>query len=256
MNTIVHDIVIREEKIHGILYFPDNKSDNYPLVIHINGMPGTSPEEDQERFGRLFTQNNMALFCYDHQGVRQSSGVFTYFAAQANIEYVIDNMVEYPKIDPLRIGLLGESFGGAMTLCHAARDDRIAAIGVRSPVSDTEIVPTYPFFDDLLKIWTRNKQMRFPPGNNLKNIYISQTRHYNPKNMVNMINQPFYMVAGKKDELLGHQGFENLFQEINSKEKFYDLYPNANHNFSDKNDFEKMRNTFIEFFKEVFFKKR
>ncbi|MHA1796676.1 MAG: alpha/beta hydrolase [Promethearchaeota archaeon] len=271
MKKIVHEIIVREEKLHGILFLPDQTtksklkddseeaskdSEVFPLVIHINGMPGTSPEEDQERFGQCFTQNGIALYCFDHLGVRQSSGVFTYFAAQANIEYVIDNLVQHPQIDPLKIGLLGESFGGAMALCHTARDNRISAIGVRSPVFDTEIIPTYGFFDDLLKIWTRNKQMRFPSGNDLKNIYITQTRHYNPKNMIKRITQPFYLVAGKKDELLGYQGFENLFKEIRSSVKFFDLHPKANHNFSDKSDFEKMRNTFVKFFNNVLFKER
>ncbi|WP_457557162.1 alpha/beta hydrolase [Candidatus Harpocratesius sp.] len=252
------DIIVREEKLHGILYIPENhhhpNGSNllFPLIIHINGMPGTSPEDDEDRFAKKFTEHGIAYYCYDHQGVRQSSGVFTYFSAQANIEYVVDYLVHHRFIDPLQIGLLGESFGGAMALCHSARDYRISVLALRSPVSDTEIVTTYSFFDDLLKIWTRNKQMRFPPDKNMKNLYISQTHHYNPKNMADSINQPVKIIAGKRDELLGDKGFEDLFKKLNSTQKEIEIYPKANHNFTNAKDFEKMRDSFIEFFSKQF----
>lgn len=52
------DIIVREEKLHGILYIPENNNHPngsnllFPLIIHINGMPGTSPEDDEDRFAK------------------------------------------------------------------------------------------------------------------------------------------------------------------------------------------------------------
>lgn len=260
MQQEIIDLEIRNEQIHGILYIPDNSSSTidinsprtmiFPLIIHVNGMPGTSPEEEKIRFAEQFTALNMAYFCYDHQGVRESTGIFTYFSAQANIEAIIDFLVHHPSIDPTRIGLFGESFGGAMTLCHCARDSRIKSLGVRSPVFDTEIIPTYSFFDDLLKIWTRNKQMRFPPGNHLKQVYISQTAHYNPMKMVRNIHQPMVLIAGGKDELLQVEGFHKLFEKIASTEKKLHVFPKANHNFTYDTDFKQMQTLLFEFFQQ------
>ncbi len=243
----------RQETLHGILYIPSESTSAqkpFPLIIHVNGMPGSSPSEDQERFAEHFIARNISLFCYDHQGVRESTGIFNYFAAQANIEVVIDRLVHHSAIDPTRIALLGESFGGAMAICHAARDSRITCIGVRSPVYDTELIPTYPFFDDLLKIWTRNKQMRFPSGNHLKEIYISQTRHYNPSKIASLITQPIYLIAGGRDELLKAPGFEELYGKLASAEKTIRMFNRANHNFSYELDFQQMREEFVKFFEK------
>ncbi|MHA1519713.1 MAG: alpha/beta hydrolase [Promethearchaeota archaeon] len=242
----------RQETLHGILYCPESTTEslNFPLIIHVNGMPGSSPDEDLGRFAESFVERNLAFFSYDHQGVRESTGIFNYFAAQANIEVVIDRLVHHPAIDPTRIALLGESFGGAMAICHAARDSRITCLGVRSPVYDTELIPTYPFFDDLLKIWTRNKQMRFPSGNHLKEVYITQTRHYNPSKIASLITQPIYIIAGERDELLGAQGFEDLHEKLASSEKSLRMFKKANHNFSYEADFQQMREEFLQFFEK------
>jgi len=131
MEKIVIEINVRSETLHSILYLPETKNhktninNSFPLVIRVNGMPGKSPEEDEQRFAHYFVENDIAYFTYDHQGVRTSTGIFSYYDAQANIEKVIDQLVHYPKINPLKIGLLGESFGGAMALCHAVRDNRV-----------------------------------------------------------------------------------------------------------------------------------
>ena len=245
----------RQETLHGILYLPSESTDTepqkpFPLIIHVNGMPGSSPSEDQERFAEHFIARNMAFFSYDHQGVRESTGIFNYFAAQANIEVVFDRLVHHPAIDPTRIALFGESFGGAMAICHAARDSRIKCLGVRSPVYDTELIPTYPFFEDLLKIWTRNKQMRFPSSNHLKEVYITQTRHYNPVKMTSLISQPIYLIAGGRDELLEAHGFEELYEKLASSEKSIRMFKKANHNFSYEDDFQQMREEFVQFFEK------
>ncbi|MEJ2276685.1 MAG: prolyl oligopeptidase family serine peptidase [Candidatus Lokiarchaeota archaeon] len=104
-------------------------------------------------------------------------------------------------INPTLIGLFGESFGGAMALCHCARDKRIKALAIRSPVFDTEMVPTLPFFNDLMRIWARNKQMRFPQGN-VNGMYKEQTSLYNPIKLAPIINLPVFIVGGDSDKIL------------------------------------------------------
>jgi dipeptidyl aminopeptidase/acylaminoacyl peptidase len=246
-------INIRTEILHGILYLPDNgdasrdKNKSFPLVIRINGMPGYSPEEDEQRFVHHFTKNNIAYFTFDHQGVRKSSGIFTYYDAQANSERVVDQLVHHSEINSSKIGLLGESFGGTMALCNAVRDNRIQCLAIRSPVFDTEIIQKHPFFNALIKIWTRNKQMRFPKSD-WKKKYIEQTKQYNPDRLADKLTKPFYLIAGNKDQLLPEHGFRQLFEKINSNDKKLDIINEADHNFSDKIQFQEMCEKIVNFF--------
>ncbi|MFW9875480.1 MAG: alpha/beta hydrolase family protein [Candidatus Thorarchaeota archaeon] len=247
------EIEIRSEILQGILYLPKNHESNsekinlYPLIIRINGMPGKSPEEDKMRFAHYFVNYNYAYLTYDHQGVRKSTGIFSYYDAQANIERVIDQLVHHPKIDPLKIGLLGESFGGAMAFCHTVRDKRVKCLAIRSPVFDTEIIPKNPLFKFFLKALTRNKEMRFPKGD-LKKKYAEQTRQYNPDRLANKLRKPFYLIAGDKDALFPEYGFQQLFKKVKSEDKRIEIISGANHNFTDKGHFELLSENLITFF--------
>ena len=79
----------RKEKIDGILYYPEGINGPFPLIIHINGLPGFSPEEEEKRFASSFTRKGFAYYCFDHKGVRKSTGVFDYYGAQEVIDYKI-----------------------------------------------------------------------------------------------------------------------------------------------------------------------
>lgn len=254
MRKEVIEIKIRSEILQGILYLPDirdpqfAKNNSFPLIIRVNGMPGKSPEEDELRFAHHFVDNNIAYFTFDHQGVRHSTGIFTYYDAQANIERVIDQLVHHPEIDPLKIGLLGESFGGAMAFCHAVRDKRVQCLAIRSPVFDTEIIPKNPLFKFFIKALKRNKEMRFPDGD-LKKKYAEQTRQYNPDRLTDILVKPFYLIAGNKDVLFPEHGFHQLFKKVKSEIKKIDIIDGANHNFTDQNHFQLMCENLVDFFR-------
>jgi len=253
MEKIDIKINVRSETLHSILFLPDtnngksNNNNSFPLVIRVNGMPGKSPEEDGQRFAHYFVDNNIAYFTYDHQGVRTSTGIFSYYDAQANIEKVIDQLVQYPNINPLKIGLLGESFGGAMALCHTVRDKRVKCLAIRSPVFDTEIVPKNPLFKFFIRALTRNKEMRFPDVD-FKEAYAEQTKQFNPKRLAKNLTKPFYLIAGNKDALFPEKGFHQLFNKVKSKEKKIEILDGANHNFTDKNHFKLMCKKINDFF--------
>jgi dipeptidyl aminopeptidase/acylaminoacyl peptidase len=246
MRKEVLDIKIRSEILHGILYSPDiedpNKNENgsFPLVIRVNGMPGKSPEEDEQRFVQYFIEKRIAYFTFDHQGVRTSSGIFTYYDAQANLERVIDLLIHHPKINPLKIGLLGESFGGAMAFCHTLRDNRVRCLAIRSPVFD----PLFKFF---IKALTRNKEMRFPDVD-FKKAYAEQTKQYNPNRLANKLIKPFYLIAGNKDALFPEHGFHQLFNKVKSEDKKIEIIDGANHNFTNENHFQMMCEKIVDFF--------
>ncbi|MCK4845860.1 MAG: prolyl oligopeptidase family serine peptidase, partial [Candidatus Heimdallarchaeota archaeon] len=152
-----------------------------------------------------------------------------------------------PEVDPSRIALFGESFGGAMAISHAARDSRIKCLVVRSPVFDTEVIPKTIAFEDLTKIWTRNEQMRFPVID-LKKGFKMQTMHYNPKNLIKNIKCPICVVVGDNDEILPIAGFKELYSKVSDENtKEFHIIEKANHNFSRNEHLEEMKRIFLIF---------
>ncbi len=244
------DINFRHETINGVLYLPDTKSPS-PLILHLNGMPGLEPENEGERFAKDLVENGFAYYAFDYTGVRNSTGIFEYYYSQENINRILSHLVHHPKIDPTRIAIFGESFGGAMAISHTARDSRIRCLAIRSPVYDTEKVPKLRIFDGLSQLWKRSKQMRFPEVN-LRTWFQLQSSQYNPAKLIKKINCPTRVITGTKDEILPVDQVKDLFNKIPSYiEKEMKIIENADHNFSNKNHFENMKNYVVEFFKNI-----
>ena len=243
------NISYRKEKINGILYYPDEKKESYPLIIRTNGMPGFAPSGEEKRFAPLFTQRGFAYYTFDYVGVRESTGIFDYLTAQENINYVINVLANHPIVDASNIMLFGESFGAAMAICHTTRDPRIKCLVARSPVADTRLIASLPFFDDLCKIWTRNNQMRFPNGN-LKKVFAEQTIVYNPIEEIKKLNTPFLLIGGKYDELLPVQSFKTLYNDAFSSPLKRLCMIEGDHNFTNQTHFIKMAEEVINFFQQ------
>ena len=244
-----HEIQFRSEKINGFLYLP--KADKQvPLIIRLNGMPGTDPKKEKERIAKDFTNNNLAYFAFDYTGVRSSSGLYEYISSHENINKIVTYLAKHPKIDSSRIGLFGESFGGAMALCHATRDTRIRCIALRSPVYDTEKIPRMKIFDGLAQMWQRDKQMRLPKVN-LKKEFQYQTQHYNPMKQASSLEVPIRIITGDKDEILPERQIKRMYDKVpSSLDKDFKIVEGANHNFSNKEHFDVMKNYVIDFFTE------
>lgn len=234
------------EYIDHNLFLPEEKG-NYPLIIHLNGMPGHSPTEQKERLGADIVKEGYAFFAFDYPGVRKSTGTYSYYAAHGIIDKILAKLVKHEEIDPSKIGLLGESFGGAKSICYTARDERVKALAVRSPVYDTNYVVELPVFDVLAKIWRRNNQMRFP-DDDLRKLFRIQARQFNPKVLIKEIKVPIFVMAGGKDEILAKEGFEKLQTSINGKPSEFYMIEEADHNFTNKEHFSMFKEKAIAFF--------
>ena len=249
MKIEKHEIQFREEKIKGFLYLPD-KEKQVPLIVRLNGMPGTDPRKEEERLAPDFTGKNFAYFAFDYTGVRSSTGLYEYFYSHENINKIISYLSQHPRIDSSRIGLFGESFGGAMALSHATRDQRVKCLAIRSPVYDTEKIPKMKIFDGLSQLWQRDKQMRLPKVD-LKKEFQNQSKHYNPMKLAHNLKIPTRVITGDKDEILSDKQIQKLYNKIPSNiDKEFKIVQGANHNFSKVKDFGIMKKYILNFFKE------
>ncbi|MHA1222874.1 MAG: alpha/beta hydrolase [Candidatus Heimdallarchaeaceae archaeon] len=242
-------LAYRNEQIAGILFLPEGEQ-IFPLVIRLNGLPGNAPEKEKNRLAEDFIKNNIAYFAFDYTGARKSTGIFEYYSSQENISIVITELSRHPKIDPSRIGLFGESFGGAMAICHAVRDKRVRCLVLRSPVYDTEVISKLSVFDSLAHFWVNDKKLRFP-NVNLKENFTLQTKHYNPKKLIHKINLPIRIITGTKDELLSPEKINKLYKNLPENiDKDIKLIEGAGHNFTNPLYLEELKDFIIPFFKK------
>jgi pimeloyl-ACP methyl ester carboxylesterase len=105
-----------------------------------------------------------SVFTYDQRGCGRSSGVVTFGAReQDDLISVVDYLAERPDVDPLKLGVVGFSMGGATAIMTAAREPRIRAVvadsawsevraWLRPSLEDSFVHPRDPFTALSLKL--------------------------------------------------------------------------------------------------------
>ncbi len=122
------------ESIHGHLVMPDTVGP-FPAICKLHGLPG-SPDQ-VSGIATEFARAGFVVLVFDFRGFRSSEGIFSISGEVIDAKNAISFLLDREETAGNRVGLYGASFGGAIAICTAARDERVCMVGVRAPVVDT-----------------------------------------------------------------------------------------------------------------------
>lgn len=126
------------EKIFGILHRPlENKP--APAVLICSGFAGNKCGKFRVfvTLGKELAKRGIAVFRFDYRGAGDSEGEFSDITLEGEIndvEICLKFLQSNPYIDPSRIGLLGKSLGGVVSVLTASRTQNIKSIALWAPV--------------------------------------------------------------------------------------------------------------------------
>jgi dipeptidyl aminopeptidase/acylaminoacyl peptidase len=116
------------QRISGILHFPDKG--NPPCVIASHGLLSSKDSEKYIALGEQISREGMALLRFDFRGIGESEGREednTISKKIADLSAAIDFIRSFSGLEN-RIGLLGSSLGGFLSLMKASMDQEIRAV--------------------------------------------------------------------------------------------------------------------------------
>jgi dipeptidyl aminopeptidase/acylaminoacyl peptidase len=119
------------KKIYGILHLPRNPSP--PCVIASHGLFSSKESEKFVEIGEFFSAQGIAVIRYDHQGCGESEGDLSATTASSRIkdlEAVFELAANHPLVGGDRLGLLGSSMGGFISIFKASADFRVKALAL------------------------------------------------------------------------------------------------------------------------------
>jgi dipeptidyl aminopeptidase/acylaminoacyl peptidase len=131
------EIAVKIEKISfsshgqavvGSLHLPDTEKS--PCVIVSHGLFSNKDSEKYISLGDRFPRKGIAFFRFDFRGCGQSGGKISESTVSDRLEdlnMAIGFVRSHPHISP-RIGLMGSSLGGYISLIKAAGEDDIRAV--------------------------------------------------------------------------------------------------------------------------------
>jgi hypothetical protein len=115
-------------KIAGVLHLPDEK--NPPCVIASHGLLSSKNSEKYIALGERASKEGMAMLRFDFRGIGESEGRLeddTVSRRIADLGSAIAFVKSYPGLGN-RIGLLGSSLGGYISLIGASKEKEIRAV--------------------------------------------------------------------------------------------------------------------------------
>jgi dipeptidyl aminopeptidase/acylaminoacyl peptidase len=141
------------QRISGILHLPEKE--NPTCVIASHGLLSSKNSEKYIALGERISGEGMAMLRFDFRGIGESDGgeeENTVSKKLADLGSAIEFIRSYPGLGN-RIGLVGSSLGGFLSLIKASRDEKIRAI----------VVWATPFHMDDLKSKERDEDTPLPP---------------------------------------------------------------------------------------------
>jgi hypothetical protein len=150
------------QKISGVLHLPEKE--NPPCVVASHGLLSSKDSEKYVAFGGRISKEGIAMLRFDFRGIGESQGKIeddTVSRRISDLGSAIDFVRSRPDLGN-RMGLLGSSLGGYVSLIKASMDREIRAVVIwatpfhlddlkSNKGAEGHPLPEDAFFEDLPK---------------------------------------------------------------------------------------------------------
>jgi dipeptidyl aminopeptidase/acylaminoacyl peptidase len=238
------------QKLVGDFYSPD--SEKYPIVIFVHGYTSDKNTSKGRKLGELLPTKEIGIFVIDLSGRGESEGKFedtTITQYIDDVKCAIDEMSKHTD----KIGVVGSSLGGLVSLQETAKDKRVNALALLSPVS------TFPhksrrreFSPEGVKEW-KEKGYTFTESGRFGKLklnfsYYEDGLKYGDHSVYERIDIPILIIHGTDDKSVPLEESKELIKHLKNH-KLIQL-EGADHRYSNPDDFSKVIQETINFFVE------
>lgn len=228
-------------KVVAILSIPDIPTHRAVVLCH--GFLSTKNSTTNKTLTRLLNDDGLATFRFDFFGQGESEGPFESLTTTLAIEQAMTAINYVMTKGFSRIGLVGSSFGGLVSIFTASQRQDLACLALKCPVVDFAEELRLEFGQDEIARWqatdTIPNIMGGPDRIRLQyGFYEDCLRHiaYGP---AEQITAPTLIVQGDRDEFVPLHQTQRLLDAVRVPKQL-DLLPGADHQFTRGEDFRTM----------------
>jgi putative redox protein len=227
----------------------------FPGICKFHGLPG-SPNQVRG-ISTLLAEAGFLVLTFDFRGFRRSEGIFSLAGELADAMSAVAHLINFNLVVPGWVGVYGASYGGAVAVCAAARDNRISAVCLRAPVYDTHAFALSPLIrpevNRILKE-TPNEMhglVDLSVRNRILDCMVDDGRRFNPMNEVSKISpRPLFVITGAADARIDVDGVRGLY-DLAGEPKELVIVEGADHVLSDSRAYEDTVNSVVAWFQGV-----
>jgi uncharacterized protein len=132
------------QKIFGVLHLPTGLSSKMPAVLILHGFGGNKVGTNRLYVtqAQKLSARGIAVFRLDFRGCGDSEGELVDTTIESEISDAIQGihfLQKHSQIDSTRLGILGISLGGAVSILTAKRIHSIKSLGLWAPVASGRV---------------------------------------------------------------------------------------------------------------------
>ncbi len=235
-----------ERKIHVLIYKPRG-SGPYPIVVYLHGGPQSQSRPRYSPLTQYLVNNGVAVAMPNFRG---STGFGKPFRNLINrdwgggelkdVEYLVRYLRDKRWVDKNRIGVVGGSFGGFLTLsCITRLPDlwRVAVewFGPSNLITFTKSIP--PYWKRYMRKWVGDPD---DPDD------LEMLRERSPITYIENIKVPLMIIQGARDIRVVKEESEQIVEKLREKglDVEYILYEDEGHGFTkEKNNKHAIKKT-------------
>jgi alpha-beta hydrolase superfamily lysophospholipase len=204
------------KKIYGILHLPRNPRPSCVICSH-----GLFSSKDSEKFvqiGDTFSDQGIAVIRYDHQGCGESEGELSATTTSSrlkDLKAIVDLAADHPLLGD-RLGLLGSSMGGFISIFKASVDPRVKALVLWATPALLE---------------EGKEVIETEEGVRLHNSFYDDAKGYDAGRVIQGVSNCLFL-HGETDELVPLVHAETLYKAAHPP-KHLEVFPGGDHRFAD-----------------------
>ena len=214
------------------------------VVILCHGFLSNKHSNTNRRLSELLPAKGISTFCFDWFGMGESEGSFADVTVGRCCDQLEQALAFVQDKGYSRIGLIGSSFGGLISLLVASQYPKLLALGLKCPVPDFPDMLRLEFGEAAMTRWQETGEIPNVTGIDNTPIALHYTFYedclkYDAFEAATKIKAPGCIVHGDQDELVPLQQIQRLEGSLAGHKKLC-LLEGANHHFARPEDFRKM----------------
>jgi alpha/beta superfamily hydrolase len=231
----------RGHRVAAILTRPTDETDRVAVLCH--GFLSSKNSSTNNALTRMLTGHGIATFRFDFFGQAESEGPFDQITITLAIEQATAAIDLMRQKGFCRIGLMGSSFGGLVSILTAAQRTDLDCLALKCPVVDFAEELRLEFGPDEMARWkatdTIPNIMGGPNRIRLRYAFYEDALRHIAYDPAQSINTSTIIVQGDKDEHVPLHQSRRLFEVLRVK-KHLEMLPGADHQFTKGVDFTHM----------------
>ncbi len=227
----------------GILATPSTPTNLGVILCH--GFLSDKQSRTNRRLTELLVPQGIATFRFDWYGMGETQEQFSSLSLK-HCEDQLDaafHMLQERGMD--RLGLVGSSFGGLLSILSAPRLDGLLALGLKCPVVDFAESLRLEFGQEAMANWKSTNQIPNIVGDGspipLHYRFYEECLTYDAYAVIPHIQIPTLIVHGDQDELIPRPQIDRLLTSLTTTKQLK-LIQGAGHQFGQPEEFRLMTN--------------